>query len=86
MNGTKLFLATMAISVAAFLAGCVSGSAQALPSISGADTTGVWLYVTDDGSATISGYVEQGIDRRLIEDYVREELGYTDITNTITSN
>lgn len=67
------------------LFGCSARTALDVPPVLGADTTHVKLYLDNDtGTVILSGHVNRAVEKAILEKYVREELGYTDISNQLT--
>ena len=85
MIGIKRFLGITAINITLMTNGCTNYTVKQLPSIPGANTSSVNLFIDNtDGSAILSGHVSRALDKRTIEEYVRTEYGYQDISNQIT--
>ncbi len=66
------------------LAGCMSGKSVPFGSVPGVTSSGFFLHVPDDGGpVVITGWVDTLLDKKLVEDYVRYELGYEQINNRL---
>ena len=80
----KKFAVVTAIVFTLAVSGC-GVTAMPIPSIPGASTANVVLYIKNDGSgAILDGTVERGVDKHLIERYVRQEFGINSIVNLIS--
>lgn len=65
------------------LAACAS-TVKPLPAIPGVTATSVVLYLHEGNSATLDGHVERGIDKLLIERYVRDNYNVSSLVNLIS--
>jgi len=71
------------------LSACVSSGSKAIPlrAVPGVNENGIWLLVSEDESEVIlRGNVRRGVDKVLVEKFVRREYGYTNISNRITTS
>ncbi|MEM7260267.1 MAG: hypothetical protein AAF404_23085 [Pseudomonadota bacterium] len=82
----KQFLsALLAVTTALTLFACANTTTRKVPFIPGTDTSKVVIFVDNDtGEVILSGQVKRGIDKHNIEKHLREEHGYSNITNQLT--
>ena len=86
MIRTNRIISVLALAFLILLGGCATDvTSREVPFIPGSDTSNVNIFVEDDtGKIILSGQVKRGVDKANIEKYLREELGYKNISNLLT--
>jgi|GEM_PF-4693946 len=76
-----------AIATVLAVSGCGKINARSPLSVPGVNTSNVQLVKRDDGkTAVLTGRVDATFDRIAIEEYIREEFGFTKVINNIHAN
>ena len=81
----NLLIISLVVFGAGNLSACATGKVTPVGSIPGIRTAAsIWVFEKKDGTAVITGQVDTWHDRGVVENYVRSELGYQEISNNLT--